>query len=615
MYALLMKRVFCASVLSLLVLGVNLPDVAFAQQDDEEQEDTQRVRRLRDSLAVDPTQEWVPGSNTDDRSREINRKLSLADRAMAAGELIEPANANAFEYYNAVLEIDSGNVRAREGIEALVSLLLEQVETALQSGQRSEAQQLIGSIRRIQPDHPRLAEIQDRVNRRAELEQLLQTAEQQIANHQLTAVDGDNALASLNAAAAIDPSNARVQSGLEQVQSLLIADAESAAQANEFEQAFELLEQAGAIQGQSDRIAASWNTVVALQEGGWEQQTGAISALIGSNQLDQADAELALLESSGFTGSSLQQLRARLSEARVLADHPPRSRLTDAFVSGQGSGPEMVVIGAGRFTMGSPNSENGRKDNEGPQQQIQFERPFALGRTEVSVGQFRQFVEATGYQTDIEQQDIESTFYDVADGSLKKISNINWKRDYENKLARDHYPVIHVSWNDAMAYISWLSEATGRDYRLASESEFEYSLRAGSQGRYWWGDRSPKEKVENLTGERDGNDGPWEWPTSFRRYGDDHWGPAPVGTFMSNDNDIQDAGGNVMEWLADCYVATLDGIPRDGSPRIESDCERRVVKGASWASTPDQARSAYRSAAGSSRSASIIGFRVARNLF
>ena len=600
-----------------LVFGFGFSPPGVSQQDPEQnqssQENGKRVKRLRDSLAVDPNQEWVPGADRRDRSEEIERKLSLGERALAAGELLQPLHDNALEYFNAALAIDSEQVRARQGIAQVVAALLNQARAALEAGDSAGATQLLDSVKAIEPDHADLAEFENQLARRNQLDSLLQTAQNLIRAQQLILPKDSNAMASLNAAAGIDPLDPRVLEGLAEVRALLVTDAVSISEADNFGQAYDLLKLAAAIDGPIDQITEARAVVLESQQRYWQGLAEDLATIIAGGELDQAELDLETLATSGFSGPELEQLRNQLTTARLLRDYPAKSTFSDAFVSADGRGPQMVVIGKGEFTIGSPPSERGRKDKEGPQQQIRFEHSFALAVTEITVGQFRQFVAATQYLTDVEQGG-NSTAYNVDDGSLGKVTEISWRRDYENKLASDNLPVIHVSWHDVTAYLAWLTELTGKNYRLASESEFEYSLRAGAMTRYWWGDGSPKEQVENLTGQRDTNSGQWQWPNAFRRYGDGHWGPAPVATYLSNANGVHDLGGNVMEWLADCYVPTLEGIPLGGSPRSDSSCEMHVVKGASWVSPPDLARSAYRSSAKSASSSSFIGFRVARDL-
>jgi len=605
----------------MVVIGcLSLPVAGVAQQASDQDQDAQktegngkRVRRLRDSLAVDPDKEWVPGLERRDRGREIERKLSLGEQALAAGKLIEPPNDNALEFFQAVLEINPDHQGANQGLEQVLAALLEQAEASAAADDRAKTTRLLAVVRRIQPDHPRMAVLETRLARDRQLSDLLQRARQQIDAHQLVAPADASALASLEAVIELDAGNITARKLLVEIQSLLIADVRVAADGEDFEQAFALLDQAESIPTTSEQVAVARSEVAASQQRSWQFQADDIATIIGVGQLDLAAEDLQTLAASGYTGPRLDELRRQLTEARILRDYPAGSTFSDPLGDGAGNGPTMMVIDKGRFAIGSPASERGRKEKEGPQQQIVFEQSFALALTETTVGQFRQFVEATGYQTDVEKGGA-STFYDMADGSVKKILGISWRRDYENKSADDRLPVIHVSWNDASAYADWLATTTGKAYRLPSEAEFEYSLKAGSTTAYWWGKGTPKQKVENLTGERDGNDGPWQWPNGFRRYGDGFWGPAPVASFKPNPNGLHDMGGNVMEWVADCYRSTLEGIPLTGIARTDGNCELHPIRGASWASQLELARSAYRSSARAGRSASIIGFRVARDL-
>jgi formylglycine-generating enzyme required for sulfatase activity len=149
--------------------------------------------------------------------------------------------------------------------------------------------------------------------------------------------------------------------------------------------------------------------------------------------------------------------------------------------------PEMVVIPAGEFMMGSPDGELGRTAEEGPQHKVTIARPFALGRYTVTVAEFGRFVAATNFQTEAERNPDEG----IATLNAKK-NEWGWSkgkswRDPGSAQAGNH-PVVGVSWNDAVAYVKWLSEKTGKPYRLPSEAEWEYAARAGTTTRYPWGD-------------------------------------------------------------------------------------------------------------------------------
>jgi formylglycine-generating enzyme required for sulfatase activity len=293
----------------------------------------------------------------------------------------------------------------------------------------------------------------------------------------------------------------------------------------------------------------------------------------------------------------VRELRDRLKVARVYGQYNPGQLIRDPLESADGTAPAVVVVRAGSFLMGSPESEKGRHDNEGPQHRVTLERGFAMGMHEVTVEQFSKFVESSRYRTQAETLG-SSRVYDEKSGRITRRDRVSWKHDYEGNPASNNDPVIHVDWYDAQAYVKWLSEQTGQHYRLPTEAEFEYAIRSGSVTRYWWGDDRPQELVENLTGAEDKSAGGRHWSAGFRRYDDGYWGPAPVGMFPANTLGLHDLAGNVSEWVEDCWHQTYSLAPVDGSAWVNPGCQRRVVRGGYWAGGPDQSRSAARISAG-----------------
>jgi len=275
--------------------------------------------------------------------------------------------------------------------------------------------------------------------------------------------------------------------------------------------------------------------------------------------------------------------------------------------------PGSVIILAGSFMMGSSETEKGRKDNEGPQHRVTFPRGFALGKHEVSVSEFRGFVNQTRYRTDAERAHF-SSIYNQRSGRLTQRDDVDWKMNYEGRKAEDDEPVVHVSWNDAQAYVNWLAQGTGKPYRLPSEAEFEYAVRGGKSTRYWWGRGSPRQVVENITGEGDTSRARRNWSTSFAGYTDHFWGPAPVASFAPSPYGLFDIGGNVGEWVMDCWHDTYMRAPVDGSAWVNPGCKLRVIRGGYWASSPVQTRSAFRLSAKPNSHDARIGFRIARDL-
>jgi formylglycine-generating enzyme required for sulfatase activity len=233
--------------------------------------------------------------------------------------------------------------------------------------------------------------------------------------------------------------------------------------------------------------------------------------------------------------------------------------------------PEMVSIKPGKFQMGSPATEKGRFDDEGPQHMVAIAQPFELGRYEVTFDEYDRFAEAEG---------------------RKKPDDSGW--------GRGKRPVINVSWQDAQDYVTWLSARTGKRYRLPTEAEWEYAARAGTTTAYWWGNDLGQNHAN-------GGGGGSQWDSKQT---------APVGSFKPNPFELYDTAGNVYEWVQDCWHGSYSGAPADGTAWLgtEEECKFRVVRGGSWYIYPQYLRSAYRIRNGSDVAFNYLGFRIARAL-
>ncbi|MGE3989901.1 MAG: SUMF1/EgtB/PvdO family nonheme iron enzyme [Pseudorhodoplanes sp.] len=239
--------------------------------------------------------------------------------------------------------------------------------------------------------------------------------------------------------------------------------------------------------------------------------------------------------------------------------------------------PEMVVVSAGSFAMGSPASEKGRSTDEGPQHRVAFARPFAVGKFAVTFDQWDAC---------------------VADGGC------GGYRPADQAWGRGKRPVINVSWDDAKAYLAWLSRRTGKTYRLPSEAEREYVARAGTTTPFWWGATISSQQA-NYDGTSTYGDG---------RKGEYRRRTLPVDSFQPNPFGLYQVHGNVWEWMEDCWNGSYAGAPADGSAWTAGDCGRRVLRGGSWNYYPEALRSADRDASTSSYRGIYNGFRVARSL-
>lgn len=273
--------------------------------------------------------------------------------------------------------------------------------------------------------------------------------------------------------------------------------------------------------------------------------------------------------------------------------------------------PEMVVIPAGSFAMGSPKGEVGRKVDEGPQHLVKVAKSFALGSHEVTVAEFKRFVQATGYQTDAERNpDQGVSAWSDSKGGLAPAKGRSWRNPGFPQDGR--HPVVGVSLHDAMAYVNWLGKETGKDYRLASEAEWEYAARAGTTSARFWGD-DPNQacRYANVADQR-ANEKHSTW--TIHQCDDSFAETAPVGSFAPNAFGLYDMIGNVWEWTRDCWNTSYADAPSDGSAWLEGDCARRVGRGGSWNSRPGQARAASRDKAEPGYRDDNTGFRIARTL-
>lgn len=281
--------------------------------------------------------------------------------------------------------------------------------------------------------------------------------------------------------------------------------------------------------------------------------------------------------------------------AQDVADHAPGDRWRDCDEC-----PEMIVVPAGTFTMGSPVSEAGRYDREGPVHEVRIARPFAIGLYEVTLDEYSRFARATNRSP--------------GDESCLVNEGHHWEEE-AGRSGRDpafpqspRHPAVCISWNDASAYVSWLSRRTGVDYRLPSAAEWEYAARAGTDTPWYWGDRT-SEQCRYANGADLATDFPWRTPCN-----DGHPKTSLVGSFQANAFGLHDTLGNAWEWVQDCFNWTYDGAPVNGEAWLEGDCSARVMRGASWASTPTYLRAAHRAGERATFRSDYTGFRVARTL-
>ncbi|MDT8450990.1 MAG: formylglycine-generating enzyme family protein, partial [Wenzhouxiangellaceae bacterium] len=518
-----------------------------AQSSDEDSQDDQRsVRRLGD----------VIGEGSSDFS------MGIPQLDMPAGPVAEqpdvtlpdPALDDQLQTILARRAFVPDNPEVEQELDALLDEVAARAAAALDSGDTALATRYLNVFVSLeQEDRPIVARIRDELARREEIERLLGLAAQALESGNIVEPADGSAWALYGQVLELDDGNEAALEGREAVREALLARADERLAEDNFEAAAMLLDAAAGIGVDETLIEQRQEAIAAARADRLRALANATRIAIDDGQFDQAEDNITQLIALGADAAQVARLRASLDDAIRYGGFEPGQLFQDRIAAGGGQqGPVMVVVPAGSFMMGSRENEQDRVDNEGPRFRVSFERGFALARTEVTVGQFRQFVEATGYVTDAERKGA-SRVYMASSGRVDERRRVTWEDNYLGDRADDTLPVVHVSWNDASAYAEWLAEQTDRAYRLPSEAEFEYALRAGSQSRYWWGNGSPEEPVENVTGDGDQFRNERSWTVAFRRYSDGFWGPAPVGSLAGNPFGMFDMGGNVMEWVRDCW--------------------------------------------------------------
>ncbi len=273
---------------------------------------------------------------------------------------------------------------------------------------------------------------------------------------------------------------------------------------------------------------------------------------------------------------------------------------------GDGVKLEMVLVPAGAFTMGDDTG----LDDEKPAHKVTMTKPFYLGRHEVTVAQFRRFVEATGYKTDAEK----GTGFQGAFGWNRETMEFAMNEEYSWRSPgfpqSDSDPVVNVSWNDATAFCEWLSHEEGKSYRLPTEAEWEYACRAGTTTAYFHGDETEgAAKVGNVA------DAAFEeqFPEleGFIKANDGFAHTSPAGSFAPNAFGLHDMHGNVWEWCADWYDPEYYAQTPVNDPPGPASGEERVYRGGGWFNCTRGCRSASRSASQPENRNLTLGFRVA----
>lgn len=276
--------------------------------------------------------------------------------------------------------------------------------------------------------------------------------------------------------------------------------------------------------------------------------------------------------------------------------------------------PEMVVIPPGTFQMGSEHIEpmrGGEMRPQGPVRTVTIAYPFAAGKFEVTIGEWRAFFEDTGHVA----SDCRAWGGDGA-----RMGN-SWLDPDFGRPVRDDEPMMCVYWTEAQQYVQWLSEKTGKNYRLLSEAEWEYAARGGVDTEWFWGEDDSKiceygNVLDQAAADRpDLIVGSGTSMSMAAQCNDGYVLASPVGSYKPNQFGLYDMVGNVWEWTQDCSPTYYPDEPVDGGPyEVEGECEKRAIRGGSWRSRVSRHKPFFRGRDPEPTSYHLFGFRIARDV-
>jgi formylglycine-generating enzyme required for sulfatase activity len=263
--------------------------------------------------------------------------------------------------------------------------------------------------------------------------------------------------------------------------------------------------------------------------------------------------------------------------------------------------PLMKVLPAGQFSQGAAPGQADAAAFEFPQHPVRIRYPLGMGVYEVTVGEFKEFADATAHK---------SAGCQRYDGTWQASAELNWNNVGYPQTAT--YPVACVSWRDAEEYAAWLSHKTGQHYRLPSDSEWEYAARAGSTLPRPWAARTDTACASANVADQTAAEQYPGWKVHPCKDGFVY--AAPVGSFQPNAFGLYDTLGNVFEWVQDCWNPDYRGAPSDGAAWLSGDCTQRGMRGGSWFTAPALVSTSARNRFEETYRSSSVGFRLVREI-
>lgn len=540
----------------------------------------------------------------------VEEIIKAIEQAFEESRFFEPENNNALFYLVNLKTIDENHDKIESFTKALKNEIDIQKQIALEKHDEQALKIIIAQYKTIGETSEVTQSLSKQLSTISTINKLYSLGIKQISNEIIIAENSEGAWHTAKRSMLIDPENTKSKSLVSKVISLLINDALRAAEEIDFKLANNYIDQAESLSPDEVAVEFARNKINDLKQQRYVWLESQLSMALKQLNVDRSKRMTLQLEELGLDQSQLLSYKNEIKRIQIFGQYTELDVFSDISQTNKKL-PDMVVMPLGQYIMGD---NNGPK-HEKPEHIVSINYGFAVSQNEISVADFRVFIESTDYKTDA-QTARSSRIYDLRTGRIKNKNRVTWKNDYIGNKADDDLPAIHVSWNDAIAYTTWLSQQTGKNYRLLSESEFEYILRAGSQTSYPWGEEHPIQIIENLTGKLDRakNNTRIRWKKGFNKYNDGYWGPAPVASFINNQFRLNDTAGNVMEWVMDCWHDSYIRAPVDGSSWTNLGCENHVIRGGSWSSALNEFTSSHRFIAKANFTDARLGFRIAVDL-
>jgi formylglycine-generating enzyme required for sulfatase activity/uncharacterized caspase-like protein len=514
---------------------------------DNAKEHLARLRQLNPNSPELAALEAQLAENTPKPPPNVAPLLRVCETHFEAGRLTSGRGGNALACYEDVLKKEPTNAKALAGLAKIQGRYVELAKQALRQRNLDNAKEHLARLRQLNPNSPELAALEAQLAENTpkpppNVAPLLRVCETHFNANRLTSGRGGNALACYEDVLKKDPTNAKALAGLAKIEARYVEWAERA---------------------------------------------------LRQRKLDKAKRYLASLRKVNPESPQLAALEQRINNNTFVAGKVIRDRLKDGTL-----GPEMVWIPGGRFKMGD--LQGGGDSDEKPVHWVSVS-PFAMGKYELTVGEFQLFVKASGYKTDAEKGD---GCWAIKDGSWDYVKGANWRNPYFSQ--NNTHPVTCISWNDASAYAEWLSRQTGQQYRLPTEAEWEYAARAGTTTSRYWGNNPDKACGYANVADKTAKKKYSNW--SIHNCTDGYVYTAPVGRFKPNAFGLFDMIGNLWEWTCSEYESKYTGKEK----RCVKSAGRFAARGASWYYSAWRARSAFRDGDSPTDRIDWLGVRLVR---